>query len=258
MSEAAEAYSVSRLFPPADRTELRFDRHYLLYCTAGTMRLEAEGKVWSLPPSRAAIIEAGRSIHVTLPQAVMACSTLFARTFIPAPAEALTVINVTSLARELILACRVWTDVDKPLDSYARQLFTTLAAVVGQLASMPSNTAMPLPRSSGVSAAMRLTEQRMAEAPDFASIARGVAMTERSLARHFTDEMGMTWRQTLRRLRIIRAMELLGANDVSITEAAYSVGYASLSAFNAAFLEINGQTPTAFRLSIRGASLPHV
>jgi AraC-like DNA-binding protein len=257
MVDAAEAYSLSRMFPPADRAEFRFDRHYLLYCTAGTMRLEAEGKAWTLPPSRAAIIVAGQSIHVTLPQTVMACSALFDRGFIPPPAEALTVINMTPLARELILACRIWTDVDKPLDPYARQLFTTLAAVASQLAATPSNTAMPLPRSDGVTAAMRLTEQRIAAAPDFASIARDVAMTERSLARHFLDEMGMTWRQTLRRLRVIRAMEILGRGNVSIIEASYSVGYASPSAFNAAFLEITGQTPSAFRLGIQGAKLPH-
>lgn len=258
MGDAAEAYSISRLFPPVDRAEFRFDRHYLLYCTAGTMRLESEGKVWSLPPSRAAIIEADRQIHVTLGQPVMACSALFDRTFIPAPAQALTVINMTPLARELILACRFWTDVDKRLDPHARQLFATLAAVTRQLATAPSNAVLPLPRSRGVAAAMRLTEQRMAAAPEFASIARDVAMTERSLARHFSDELGMTWRQTLRRLRMICAMELIGGSDVSITEAAYSVGYASLSAFNAAFLEISGQTPTAFRIGIRGARFPHV
>lgn len=257
MGQTAEAYSVARLFPPTVRAEFRFDRHYLLYCTAGTMRLEAEGKVWSLPPSRAAIIAAGRSIHVTLPQAVMACSVLFDRTFIPAPTEALTVINMSPLARELILTCRIWTDVNKPLDPYARQLFATLAAVASQLAATPSNAAMPLPRSSGVAAAVQLTEQQMANAPDFASIARDVAMTERSLARHFSDEMGMTWRQALRQLRIIRAMELLGTNDTTITQAAYTVGYASLSAFNAAFLEISGQTPTAYRIGIEGASLPY-
>lgn len=257
MVGAAEAYSVSRLFQPTDRAEFRFDRHYLLYCTAGTMRLEAEGKVWCLPPSRAAIIAAGRSIHVTLPQAVMACSALFDQTFIPAPAEPLTVIDMTPLARELILACRIWTDVDKPLDPYARQLFATLAAVASQLAAAPSNAAMPLPRSGAVAAAMLLTEQRMAAAPDFASIARDVAMTERSLARHFVNELGMTWRQTLRRLRIIRAMELIGGGGISITEASYSVGYASLSAFNAAFLEITGQTPTTFRIGVQGARLPH-
>ena len=256
MGHKAEAYCVARLFPPADRAEFRIDRHYLLYCTTGMMRLEAEGKVWSLPPSRAAIIAADQTIHVTLPKAVMACSALFDPGFIPAPALALTVINMAPLARELILACRVWTNVDEPLTPYARQLFATLAAVVSQLAATPSNTAMPLPRSSVVAAAVQLTEQLMADAPDFASIASDVAMTERSLARRFAEEMGMTWRQVLRRLRIIRAMELLATNDASITQVAYAVGYASLSAFNAAFLEISGQTPTAYRIGARSAGLP--
>lgn len=247
----AEAYSVSRTFSAAPRSEFLFDRHYLLYSAAGAMRLEAEGKVWALPPARAALIAAGRSIQVTLPQAVVACSVLFDTAFIPPPAAALTVVNMSPLARELILHCSTWKDPEEPLDSYARQLFLTLAAVVARLAATPSQAAMPAPKSRGLAQALALTEERIAADPDFETIAAEVAMTPRSLARRFATEMGMTWRQALRRLRMIHALELLADESASITGTAFAVGYTSLSAFNIAFREFVGETPTAYRRGLR-------
>lgn len=247
----AEAYSVFRIFPAAPRCEFLFDRHYLLYSAAGSMRLEAEGKVWALPPARAAFIAAGRPIQVTLLQKVIACSVLFDTAFIPHPAATLTVVNMSPLARELVLHCGAWTDPGGPLDPYGRQLFLTLAAVVARLTTTPSRAAMPAPKSPGLARALILTEQRIAAAPDFETIAAEVAMTPRSLARRFAAEMGMTWRQALRRLRMIRALELLAEDSASVTETAFAVGYTSLSAFNAAFREFVGETPSSYQQGIR-------
>jgi AraC-like DNA-binding protein len=52
-------------------------------------------------------------------------------------------------------------------------------------------------------------------------------------------------------MRIIRAMELLAEDPgLQITQAALAVGYSALSAFNAAFRDQTGQTPSAFRASL--------
>jgi AraC-like DNA-binding protein len=248
----AEAYTIFQTFPKAGRQEFTFDRHYLLYCAAGSARLEADGKLWVLPPARAALIAARRTIAITLPQPVTACSVLFDPGFVAEPKAALAVLNMSGLARELIMACRSWTDRDRPLDTYARQLFQTLAVVVERLAEAPAQTAMPVPKTKNLARALALTEERMAEALDFAAIARDVAMTERSLARRFAAEMGMTWRQALRRLRMIRALELFAERPISVTEAAFAVGYTSLSAFNAAFLDCCGETPRSYRAARAG------
>jgi AraC-like DNA-binding protein len=94
----------------------------------------------------------------------------------------------------------------------------------------------------------------IAAAPDFETIAAEVAMTPRSLAGRFATEMGMTWRQALRRLRVIRALELLAERSGGVTETAFAVGYTSLSAFNAAFREFVGETPSACRQSLIGTN----
>ncbi|MEZ5935599.1 MAG: helix-turn-helix domain-containing protein [Alphaproteobacteria bacterium] len=80
---------------------------------------------------------------------------------------------------------------------------------------------------------------------------RAVCQSPRTLARRFSDEMGMTWREVLRRLRIIRAIEALATTDKSATTIAYDVGYGSLSAFNSAFRGQTGKGPGEYRASFR-------
>lgn len=50
---------------------------------------------------------------------------------------------------------------------------------------------------------------------------------------------------------MLRAIEELAADDTPVTKIAYMVGYSSLSAFNAAFQELTGRTPTGYRASFR-------
>ena len=57
----------------------------------------------------------------------------------------------------------------------------------------------------------------------------------------------MTWRAVLRRMRVLRAIEELAGESVR-HDVAHAVGYASLSAFNAAFRDLTGRTPTQYRL----------
>jgi AraC-like DNA-binding protein len=59
----------------------------------------------------------------------------------------------------------------------------------------------------------------------------------------------MTWRAAIRRLRILRAIDLLADIDLPVTRIAIEVGYSSLSAFNTAFRDLIGQTPTEYRKS---------
>jgi AraC-like DNA-binding protein len=62
----------------------------------------------------------------------------------------------------------------------------------------------------------------------------------------------MTWSEALRRIRIIRAVEALAGTEAPVTEIALEVGYSSISAFNAAFRDLTGKSPTEYRASFRG------
>jgi len=97
-----EAFAFAREFPAAPPSELRVDRHYLLCASRGALRLEAQGKVWLLPPARAALIAAGEPIQVAIPQPVITSSVLFDPVFAPEPPASLTVFDLTPLARALV------------------------------------------------------------------------------------------------------------------------------------------------------------
>jgi AraC-like DNA-binding protein len=245
------AYSFVRTFPAEPERELCVDRHYLLCASAGVLRLEAYGQAWLLPPARAALIEAGRPIRVSIPQPVTTASVLFDAGFVPTPPAPLAVFDLNRLASALLTECGAWGPSEEPLPTYAQTLFAALAAVCWRLAEQPSPVVVPAGRSPELRKALRLTEQRLGDQVRFEEIAEKVGLAPRSLARRFEDETGMTWRAALRRMRIMAAVEKLADDDLPITAIAFSVGYNSLSAFNAAFRELTGRTPTQYRLSFR-------
>lgn len=251
MSGTRQAYSFVRTFAPAPAREFRVDRHYLLCASAGALRLEAQGQAWLLPPARAALIAAGEPIQISLPQPVTTASVLFATDFVPVPPAVLTVFDLSPLARALVAECGAWGESSEPLTAYNEALFRALAAVAWKLAEEPSPVVIPAGRSPELRRALRLTEQRLAGDVRFEEVAAEVGLAPRSLARRFEEEAGLTWRAVLRRMRILRAIEELAAGDDSVTRIAFGVGYTSLSAFNAAFLELTGRTPTQYRASFR-------
>ncbi|GAA4552343.1 AraC family transcriptional regulator [Amycolatopsis samaneae] len=246
-----KAHSFVRTFPAGPARELRVDQHYLLCASAGALRLEAEGQAWVLPPARAALIEAGRPIRVSIPRPVTTASVLFDAGFVPRPPAPLTVFDLSPLARALLAECGAWGEDEQPLTAYAETLFTALAAVTWRLAERPSPVMVPVGRSPELRRALRLTEERLGEDVRFTDLAARVGLAPRSLARRFSAETGMTWRAILRRMRLLRAIEELAAGDTPVTTIAFEVGYTSLSAFNAAFQELTGRTPTDYRASFR-------
>lgn len=242
-----EAFAFTRSFAPTGPCELVVDRHYLLCASSGALRLEAEGQRWLLPPARAALLRAGRPATVAIPQPATTASVLFHVDFVPPPPQDLTVFDLDPLARALVAECGGWQEAQEPLPPYARAIFDALAVVAWRLAERPSPVVMPVGRSAEMRTALRLTEERLGDELRFEDVAAAAGLVPRSLARRFESEVGMTWRATLRRMRVLRAVERLAADDAPITTIAHEVGYGSLSAFNAAFRELTGKTPSDYR-----------
>ena len=256
MQPVSLAHSFVRDFEPEPERELCVDHHYLLCVSRGALRLEADGTVWSLPPARAALITAGRPIRVTIPQPATTSSVLVDPDQVPAPPAPLTVFDLSPLARALLDECRRWDGSDEPLDDYGVAMFRALVASTWALAEHPSPASMPTGRTDELRRALAITDERLADEPTVEQVAAEVGLTSRSLARRFETELGMTWRAALRRLRVLRAIEALAADDTPVTAVAFGVGYSSLSAFNAAFRDLTGQTPTEYRAGFRSPGEP--
>ena len=81
-------------------------------------------------------------------------------------------------------------------------------------------------------------------------LARNVSTSERTLARLFRAEFGMTYPQWRTNVRLFHAMIQL-ASDASVTEAAHRCGWATTSAFIDTFRRAMGQTPGSYQSAVR-------
>ena len=241
------AYCFYKVFAPEAPKAIQFDRHYLLYAAKGVMRLEAEGKSWVLPPSRAAWLAADTPIKMSFSKPVTCCSVLYKLDDIPAPNAACTVFEMTPLSREMILGCRAWGPGKDAHEALAGPMFKALAALCRKLAEQPCNTWIPTGRSESYQRAIAHTFAHLDAELSLNEVATAACVSERTMARRFAEEAGMSWRQVQRKMRMIRAMELLAEEAMPVTEVALAVGYGSQSAFNAAFKAFTGQSPTAYR-----------
>lgn len=102
-----------------------------------------------------------------------------------------------------------------------------------------------------VEQAQAILRSNLQSPPPLEELARQVGCSHYYLSRTFSNEVGMTIQQYLRHLRLERAAELLRTGKCNVTEAAFEVGYSSLSHFSTAFHEAFGCCPGLFPLKIK-------
>ncbi len=81
--------------------------------------------------------------------------------------------------------------------------------------------------------------------------AASIAALERSYFSSYCHaKVGITFTEWLHQVRIEKAIELMKARDVSITDIAYEVGFADLRTFERAFKQNTRMTPREFKKSV--------
>lgn len=216
-------------------------RAQLLYATGGVMRIATDAAAFVVPPGRALWVPAGVA-HATAMTGAVAMRALFLRADAAAAGpQAVAVLAVGPLLRELVLAACA-----EPLEwdvaGRGPHLTALIVDEIGRAPRLPFGVPEPAePRLARLAAALRADP-----AADLTLEAWGerVGASARTLERLFLRETGMgfaRWRQTL---RLAEAAALL-ARGVPPARAAASVGYASASAFGAAFRAAFGATPGA-------------
>lgn len=97
-----------------------------------------------------------------------------------------------------------------------------------------------------VAVALALLRENLEEPLDLSGLARKISIAPTSLSRIVSAETGRSLSQHLRSMRIERAAELLKNGRHNVTEAAFEVGYNSLSHFTKAFITEKNQRPSDF------------
>ena len=107
---------------------------------------------------------------------------------------------------------------------------------------------LPWPKTrSCAPCARRCTPSRRPARP--ARLGRALGASARTLSRRFERELGISLRDWRTRLRLIRALEWLGAGR-AVTDVALELGYASPSAFSHMFRQAMGCSPSDWRRGV--------
>jgi AraC-like DNA-binding protein len=215
----------------------------LIYAAEGVMRVHAGGYVWIVPPARAVWAPPGIE-HEIWAQGTFKMRTLY---LAPTLAEGLPpecrALEVSSLLRELVLRIVELNMLDSEKDVH-RHLIGVLLDELVNAQTLPLTIRMPTDRRA-LAVAMRL-QQDPADRSELAALANGSGASTRTLQRLFHVETGLRFTEWRQRIRLLHAVTVLGTG-ASVTRAGEEAGYASTSAFIAAFRKHLGQTPLQYR-----------
>jgi AraC-like DNA-binding protein len=150
-------------------------------------------------------------------------------------------VALTPLLAELIERAVVggYLDPSSPRDA---RLIAVIADEIRALQPAADAYALALPSTRELRAIVERALAASEEPPSVAALAAAAGMSQRTFERAFFRETGMSPRAWFRYARLGAAAAAL-ASGASVTEAGLIAGYASLSAFIAAFVRAFGTTP---------------
>lgn len=213
-------------------------RAQLLYAVRGVLVVGSASGLWVVPDNRGLWIPAGIE-HWTRMVGEVRVRTLYIEPdSAPHLPTACTVLAISPLLRELILAA-VGIAGEVPADSRDGRVLRLLLDELTSEPALPLH--LPLPNEPRL---RRLCRDMGLEAGLQAWAARA-SVDAKTVRRWFLRDTGLTFGQWRQQARLLRALELLGSG-ASVLEAALEVGYSTPSAFSAMFSRQFGRPPSDF------------
>ena len=230
--------------PPRHRFPLHAHRwHQLAYAVSGVLTVAVAGSRTVISPEQAAWIPAGTPHGTGTLLGAEFHSLYIAADPAFGLAEAHMVFAVPPLLRALIVEAAALES--GAADAAYRQQVHGL--ILSQLRrARPLAAALPWPESPALARLCEALNARPDDALPLPEWSRRLGLSERTLARRFQEETGMTLRAWRRRLRLFRGIELL-ETGMSVTDIAMELGYASPSAFIYMFRVETGHSPDSYR-----------
>lgn len=223
----------------------------LAYCASGIVQVSAvaggDEVTYIVPPSRAVWIAPGARHSVHVLEDAQFRSLYIHASATPPGWSGCRVIVVSPLLRELVQALDTL-----PQEPAARQREAMLTGLVldeiTHADTQPLGVQLP-PADSGDKRLRALCEAVLhapAERATLAQWAAHVGASERTMARLFRDELGISYQQWRQQAVLAHALPML-ARGMPVSHVAAATGYASDSAFTAMFKAAMGQPPSQFQ-----------
>ena len=237
MTMRAQSIPARHYFP-----EHAHDWNQVVYAISGVLAVAVEGRSFVISPEQAMWVPTGLRHRVGTLLGAEFRSLWISEDAGAGLPERPTVVGVSPLLQALIVEAANIAGHDDG-DGYAGRV---TGLILDQLRrAQPLPAALPWPRTGALA---RLCEALYGDPAD----ARGpeqwgqeLGMSGRTLARRFETELGMSLRTWRRRLRLFKAIELLGGG-LGVTQTAMELGYGSTSAFVYAFRNEMGRSPQAY------------
>lgn len=223
------------------------ERHHhhedqLIYVSRGVIAVSTDAGHWVASSNRAVWIPAGVSHQHRFHGSSLFHTVGFATDERVLDATGPAVISVTPLVRELVITAAE--------GALAGDELSRIRAVLrDQLRRAPQDpVSLPAPRDDRLAAACREVMADLSTPRSLADLSTAAGASERTLARLFRTELGVTYPQWRNTIRVYQAMIRL-AEGRPIAATAHECGWATPSAFISAFRQATGQTPRAYQLA---------
>ena len=209
------------------------------YALEGVVRVTVGNSSWIVPPLRAIWIPP-QALHevATLEKARLRALYVHADAA-PFQRPECAVLAVSPLLRELIVALSQ-ADEDAPREALLAAL---ILDELSRSATRPIRVALP-----GDKRLKTLCDTLIADPASTLTLydwSLRVGASERTLARLFEQDLGLTFGQWRQQVRLAHAAPLI-ARGLPLSQVAAELGYASQSAFSAMFKKTFGQSPSTF------------
>ena len=213
----------------------------LLYPSSGLLIVSTTHGSWVVPPQRAVWLPAAVAHAHQAYGATQVRTVAFPVDVNPLGLTQPTVLSVSRLLRELIIAIT-----DDPARRGEEQHDLKRVAL-HQLKPAPAlQFHLPQPGDERLRDVTAILAEDPGSDRTLAELGRAVGAGERTLSRLFRAETGMTFPQWRAQLRLHHSLTLL-ASGLSVTATAITCGYSTPSAFTAAFHATFGTTPGTYR-----------
>lgn len=219
----------------------RHDYAQLTLALDGVLHVTAEDSSWIVPPQRAIWVAANVEHAVTVVEAARLRPVFIAASHDPFPGEQFKALEVSPLLRELVMALEQ-LDPAAP-NARSRMISDLILDELPRLATRPIR--VPMPRDKRLKSLCDALLANPGAQQTLEDWARQVGASERTLARLFEKELGMSFGQWRQQARLAHAAPMI-ARGTPLSQVAEQLGYASQSAFTAMFRKTFGSPPSVF------------
>ncbi|OLZ42861.1 AraC family transcriptional regulator [Amycolatopsis keratiniphila] len=221
-------------FPPHSHTH-----HQLAWTRSGVLSVAVADAYWVLPPTRALWLPAGVVHRTGATREAVLCSLYLDPEWCSLDWAEPTAVGVDGLLAHLI----AYLARDDLADDARLRAEAVVQDLLHPLPALPIE--VPLPTDERVKAVADALFADPADPRTLEAHARAVGVSRRTLTRLFVRETGMSFDRWRTHLRLRTALHLL-AESQPVSRVAHAVGYATPSAFLAAFRRTVGTSPKRY------------